>query len=181
MYNEYNENRNEKRKYEKYMPENNYRNHIDNEDMYREFVKYLKWRNKKGQGEKWNADELISRSGIDFNEEFYTPYDFAYMANAMYADYNVSEKPELYMQMAKEYLRNDSFPMRGDERAYYDAQQRMRRYNNRYENTYNEYGYNNAYNNYNNRYENNYNRRGYNAYNERNSFRDRDNDGRYNE
>lgn len=174
MYNEY-ENRYDKRKFEKYMPpENNYRNHIDNEDMYKEFVKYLKWRNKKGQGEKWNADELISRSGIDFNEEYYSPYDFAYMTNALYADYNISEKPEYYMQMAKEHLRNDSFPMRGDERAYYDAQQRMRRYYNRYENNYNNY------NRYENRYDG-YNRRGYNSYNEQNSFRDRDNDGRYNE
>jgi hypothetical protein len=86
----------------------------------------------------------------------------------MYADYGkMSEKPEPYEQMGKDYLHNDSFPERGDERAYYDAEMRSRRYNNRYDDGM-RYEYTNRYQN----------RRGYN---ERGSYGDRDNDGRYNE
>jgi len=64
--------------------------------------------------------------------------------------------------MGREYLRNDSYPERGEERAYYDAKRRSRRYNTR-----NEYG-DDDYSFENNR-----------RYRERNTYRDRDNDGRY--
>lgn len=157
------------------MMEDVYGHHIGDEEMYNEAVRHLKWTNRKGSGEKWDKDDLIRRANIDFNEEGYTPYDYAYMVNALYADYgDISEKPEYYMQMTKDHLRNDSFPERGNERAYYDAQMRSRRYNynNRYDGygsygNYNTYGYSNAYD-----YENRrrYDRRA-----------DRDNDGRYNE
>ena len=114
-------------------------------------------------------DELIKRSDIDFNREEFTPYDFAYMVNAEYANYNISEKPDYYMEMAKDDLHNDNYPERAGERAYYDALRRSERYNG---------GYNyNGYNNYNNRYDGRYESR----YEYRNSNRDRDNDGRYNE
>jgi hypothetical protein len=105
-------------------------------------------------------DELMARTDVDFNIEQFTQYDYAYMVNAHKSDYpDISEKPDQYMRMAKEYLRNDSFPERGGERAYYDAENRARRY----KNNYNGYSYE------------------YRNYNERNSRRDRDNDGRYNE
>jgi hypothetical protein len=138
--------------------------HIEDEQMYRDAVRNLRWNNGKGQGERWKMDELVPRSGLDFNQEYFTPYDYSYAVNAHYADYgNLSEKPDYYMQMAKDYLRNDSYPERGGERAYYDAEMRSRRYN--YGNTYENY---NRYDNYNNR-----------RYAERNSYGDRDNDGRY--
>ena len=75
------------------------------------------------------------------------------------------------MQMAKDYLRNDSFPERGEERAYYDAMRRSRKTYNRYD----DYPMRSEYNNRSYDYEN---RR---RYNERGTYRDRDNDGRYNE
>ena len=157
MYDNKNYNRNE------YNRSYNYGNHIQDPDMYRQAVRNLKWTNRKGNGERWNMDDIIKRSDIDFNQEDFTPYDYAYMVNARYADYgDISEKPDYYMQMAKYDLHNDSFPERGNERAYYDAQRRSRRYN------------------YDNRYENRYENR-YDGYSERNSYRDRDNDGRYNE
>jgi len=140
------------------MPRNE--RHIQNEEQYRNAIRNLK------KGEYWKIENLINRSDVNFNEEQYTPYDYAYAVNAMKSDYDISDKPEQYMRMAKEYLRNDSFPERGGERAYYDAQRRSMRYENRFD----PYMGNERY-----EYEN---RR---RYNERNSFRDRDNDGRYNE
>lgn len=152
------------------MPENyareQYGRHLDNEHMYRDAVNNLSRSDRKGSGEQWQMDDIMRRSDVDFNRERFTPYDYAYMVNALHADYpDISERPEQYMQMAKRYLRNESFPERSDERAYYDAESRRRNYNYR-----NEYNYNNY--NYNNRYD---------GYNSRNSNRDRDNDGRYNE
>ena len=139
------------------MPENE--RHIENEEMYRNAIRNLK------KGEYWKIENLVNRSDVNFNEEQYTPYDYAYTVNALKSDYDISDKPEQYMRMAKEYLRNDSFPERGGERAYYDARRRSQRY----ENNYNPYmGGERGFEN----------RR---SYNERNSFRDRDNDGRYNE
>lgn len=138
------------------MPRNE--RHIQNEEQYRNAIRNLK------KGEYWKIENLINRSDVNFNEEQYTPYDYAYMVNAMKSDYDISDKPEQYMRMAKEYLRNDSFPERGGERAYYDAQRRSMRYENRFDPYYENYGYENR-----------------RRYNERNSYRDRDNDGRYNE
>ena len=161
------------------MMEEAYGRHIGDTEMYEEAVRNLKWANRKGSGAKWDKDDLIQRSGIDFNEEGYTPYDYAYMVNAHYADYgNISDDPKYYMQMTKDYLRNDNFTEKGNERAYFDAQRRSRRNNYNYRNRYENYGYVN-YNNY-NAY--NYN----NAYDYENRKRydrraDRDNDGRYNE
>lgn len=158
------------------MMEEAYGKHIGDEEMYNDAVRNLHWVNRRGSGAKWDKDDLIQRSNIDFNEEGYTPYDYAYMVNAHYADYGtISEEPKYYMDMARNYLRNDSFPERGNERAYYDAQMRSRRYN--YNNRYDRYG---SYGNYNygNNYENNYNYENRKRYDRR---ADRDNDGRYNE
>lgn len=150
---------NDRRKYDEH--------HIQDEQMYRDAVRNLRWNNGKGQGERWKKEDLLNRSNINFNEEYFTPYDYAYTVNAMYADYGkISEKPDYYEQMGKDYLHNDSFPERGEERAYYDAARRSRRYYNRYD----DYPLRSEYN-----YENRRN------YNERNTYRDRDNDGRYNE
>ena len=164
------------------MMEDVYGRHIGDDEMYNEAVRNLHWTNRKGSGAKWDKDDLIRRANIDFNEEGYTPYDYAYMVNALYADYgDISEKPEYYMQMTKDHLRNDSFPERGNERAYYDAQMRERRnrygYDNRrgYSNRYDGYGMYDNYGTY-NRYD--YDNR---RYDERNTYKDRDNDRKYRE
>lgn len=163
------------------MMEEAYGRHIGDTEMYEDAVRNLKWANRKGSGAKWDKDDLIQRAGIDFNEEGYTPYDYAYMVNAHYADYgNISEDPKYFMQMTKDYLRNDNFPEKGGERAYYDAQRRSRRnrpytYNNRHD------GYH-TYNNYNDHgvygYSHDYDYENRRKYDRR---ADRDNDGRYNE
>lgn len=140
-----------------------YGRHIRNEEEYRDAVRNLR------KGERWKMDDLMARTDVDFNEEEFTPYDYAYMVNALHTDYDISERPEQYMKMAKDHLRNDSFPERGPERAYHDAQKRARRMN-RYE----DYSPRNEY-------EPHYEYENRRRYNERNSYRDRDNDGRYNE
>lgn len=157
------------------MMEDAYGHHIGDEEMYNDAVRNLKWTNRKGSGAKWDKDDLIQRSNIDFNEEGYTPYDYAYSVNAHYADYGtISEDPKYYMDMARNYLRNDSYPERGGERAYYDAQMRSRRYN--YNNRYDRYGSYGNYNTYD--YYDNYDYQNRRSYDRR---ADRDNDGRYNE
>lgn len=163
--------------YNEYNRYDDYDRHIRDERMYRDAVSHLRWNNGKGNGERWKMDDLMNSSDIDFNQERFTPYDYAYMVNAEYADHGkLSERQDYYKQMAKDDLHNDSFPERGEERAYYDAMRRARRYNNRYDEPVryeynNRYDYNNNYN-YNNR---RYNERGYDG------RADRDNDGRYNE
>lgn len=159
----YNNDRRKQEMWREYMPEDR---HINNAEMYRNYVNNLEWSNKRGRGERWAMDDIIKRSDIDFNRERFTPYDYSYMVNARYADYStISDRPEHFMAMAKEDLHNDSFPERADERAYYDAQKRTRttKYDYDYENRYDDHM----------RYDN--------RYNERNSYRDRDNDRRYNE
>lgn len=160
---------------------NESQNHIQDDEMYRDAIRHLKWNNGKGHGERWKINDLIESSGIDFDREEYTPHDYAYAVNAHYADYgDLSENPEYYMQMAKNYLRNNSFPERPEERAYHDAMRRSRKTYSRYDdypvrpesnNRYDYYSPRNEYRPY--EYDN---RR---RYNERNTYRDRDNDGRY--
>ena len=161
------------------MMEEAYGRHIGDEEMYNEAVRNLHWVNRKGNGAKWDKDDLIQRSNIDFNEEGYTPYDYAYAVNSHYADYGTfSEDPKYYMDMARNYLRNDDFPEKGGERAYYDAQMRSRRNRYNYGNRYNGYNYG-AYNNYGAYdYRNTYDYENRRSYDRR---ADRDNDGRYNE
>lgn len=166
--------------FERTLMEDTYGRHIGDIDAYQEAVNNLKWTNGKGRGEKWDKDDLLRRSGIDFNQEPYTEFDWLYAVQSLYSDYgNISEDPKYYMSMARDYLNNNSYyPEKGSERAYYDAQRRSRRNNYNYRNRYDGYGYNNYgnYGNYSN-YDYNYE----NRYNERNTYRDRDNDGKYRE
>lgn len=159
--------------YNEYNRYDDYDRHIRDERMYRDAVRNLRWNNGKGNGERWKMDDLMNSSDIDFNQERFTPYDYAYMVNAEYADHGkLSEKQDYYKQMAKDDLHNDSFPERGEERAYYDAMRRSRRYNNRYDEPV-RYEYNNRYD-----YRNTYDYESRRGYDRR---ADRDNDGRYNE
>lgn len=163
--------------YNEYNRYDDYDHHIRDERMYRDAVSHLRWNNGKGNGERWKIEDLMNSNDIDFNQERFTPYDYAYMVNANYADYGkLSDKSDYYKQMAKDDLHNDSFPERGEERAYYDAMRRSNRYYNRYDEPV-RYEYNNRYN-YGNTY--GYSNRRYNerSYDGR---ADRDNDGRYNE
>jgi hypothetical protein len=146
--------------------------------QYEDAVRDLRWANGKGRGAKWDADEITNKSGIDFEQEGYSPLDYSATVNALYADYNnVFTEPSYYLKMAKQYLKSKNYPDRPEERAYNDMEMRNRRYD--YRNTYgynyrNNYDYHNNYDNY-----DNYNYR--NTYNEQNSYRDRDNDGKFNE
>ena len=164
--------------------EDAYQRHIGDVDMYNEAVRNLKWSNGKGRGEKWDKDDLLRRANVDFNNEKFGEYDWLYAVQSLYSDYsNISEDPKYFMSMAYDYLKNDSFPERGDERAYYDAQRRAIR-NSSY-NRYDGYGYSNHYDPY-SPYDN------YGAYDYRNVYdyenrkrydrrADNDRDGRYNE
>lgn len=165
--------------YSKFMYRQQYGNHIGDKTMYDEAVRKLKWANEKGRGAKWDVDELASKSGIDFDEEGYTKYDYGQTVNALYAEYNnIFTEPSYYMKMARNYLTSKNYPYRPQERAYHDAEMRSRRYDygNHYPSEYNNrYDYNNNYKyDYNNRYDYE-NRRDYDR------RADRDNDGRYNE
>lgn len=154
--------------YSKFMYRQEYGNHIGDRSMYDDAVRRLRWANNKGSGAKWDVDELASKSGIDFDEEGYSKYDYGMAVNELYADYNnIFTEPSYYMKMARNYLTSRNYPYRPQERAYREAENRNRRYD--YNNRNNTYDYSNRGNQYN--YES---RRG-------GSRQDRDNDGRYNE
>ena len=153
--------------YSKFMYRQEYGNHIGDRSMYDDAVRKLRWANNKGTGAKWDVDELASKSGIDFDEEGYSKYDYGMAVNELYADYNnIFTEPSYYMKMAKNYLTSRNYPYLPQERAYREAENRSRKYD------YNNHDYKYDYKD--NRY--NYeSRRGYDR------RADRDNDGRYNE
>ncbi len=63
--------------------------HITNHHEYYECVDSLKWMDHSGHGEKFKLDDVVRMAEklakIDFDEEEYTEYDFAYMVNLLYA------------------------------------------------------------------------------------------------
>lgn len=159
--------------YKKFMYRQEYGNHIGDRSMYDDAVRHLRWSNNKGSGAKWDVDELASKSGIDFDEEGYSKYDYGMAVNQLYADYsNIFTEPSYYMKMARNYLTSKNYPYRPQERAYHEAEMRSRNYDYR-DNAYgrDNYNYRNHYDPYEYR-----NERG-----RRDGRADRDRDGKYNE
>ena len=166
--------------YKRFMLRQAYGAHIGDRDSYEDAVRKLKWANGKGSGAKWDVDEIANKSGIDFDEEGFSKFDYGAVVNALYADYNtVFTEPSYYLKMARNYLTSKNYPYRPQERAYHDAEMMSRRYN--YNNHYPTEYYDN-YNYGNRKYDYEDNRR-YDYESRRGYDRraDRDNDGRYNE
>lgn len=59
--------------------------HITSERKYKELTERLKWANNQGKGEKWKIDEIKRYSKMNFENEEFTEWDFAYLVNMLYA------------------------------------------------------------------------------------------------
>jgi len=101
-------------------------NHIIDMNMYNEAVNLLV--DKDGRhGPKWTVDEVKSVSGVDFNNVDYTCLDLAYVANMLYSDYGKRlQSPTLIIGMAEDYLTDPDSLCEADERAYHDAEKRIK-------------------------------------------------------
>lgn len=116
------------------MLEEEYGCHIVDKDMYDEAVSYLKWSDEKGMGEKWDVDTILKLSDIDFDNEKIKFYelDYAYVVNMLYSDYcHIFNEPSYYLKMAKAYLMDEDYPGKADERAYHNAEKRIKYFENK--------------------------------------------------
>ncbi|MCQ2975153.1 MAG: hypothetical protein MJ211_10155 [Bacteroidales bacterium] len=100
--------------------------HIVDEDMYNKAVSLLHWVDNKGSGAKWTVTDIVRLSDIDFDNKDYYEYDYAYVVNMLYSDYcNVFIEPSYYLKMAKNYLEDNDYMGKPDERAYKNAKKRI--------------------------------------------------------
>lgn len=100
--------------------------HIVDEDMYNKAVSLLHWVDNKGSGAKWTVPDIVRLSDIDFDNKDYYEYDYAYVVNMLYSDYcNVFIEPSYYLKMAKNYLEDNDYMGKPDERAYKNAKKRI--------------------------------------------------------
>lgn len=59
--------------------------HISSEHKYKELTDRLKWSNQQGKGERWKPEDIKRISKINFENEDFTEWDFAYLVNMLYA------------------------------------------------------------------------------------------------
>lgn len=111
----------------KKMYEDEYGCHIVIEDMYEEAICLLSWSNEKGSGARWDANEIIKLSEIDFSTKNYYEYDYAYVVNMLYSDFcHIFTDAGYYLKMAKAYLEDRDYTGDPSERAYKDATKRIK-------------------------------------------------------
>lgn len=78
------------------------------------------------KGAKWDAQDIITESGIDFNKKRYTGLDYAYTVNMLYSDYGEAVRnTDTIMKMAVLYLEDNDYTGDPAERAYKDAKNRI--------------------------------------------------------
>ena len=112
---------------EEYEIEKKYGCHIGTEEMYEKAVDLLEWVGDKGNSARWNVDDIVRLSGIDFAMKEYTDYDYAYVVNMLYSDYcNIFTDSSYYMKMAKNYLEDPDYCGIASERAYNNAKKRIK-------------------------------------------------------
>lgn len=101
--------------------------HIGTASMYKKAVELLKWVDDKGIGARWSVEDITRSCGIDFDTKDYYSYDFAYIVNMLYSDYcNVFTDASTYCKMAKNYLEDNDYCGDPSERAFYNAQERIK-------------------------------------------------------
>ena len=111
----------------KKMYEDEFGCHIYTKEMYDEAVSLLVWVDNKGEGPKWEFEDIIKISDIDFDTKEYYEYDFAYVMNMLWSDYcNVFTETSYYKKMAKDYLEDPDYIGKADERAYQNAEKRIK-------------------------------------------------------
>ena len=110
----------------KTMFEEEYGCHIVDRSIYDEAVSLLKWSEDRGSGAKWEVEDILKLSNIDFSNKNYYEYDYAYVVNMLWSDYgHIFTEPSYFLKMAKAYLEDPDYMGKPDERAYKNAIKRI--------------------------------------------------------
>lgn len=82
--------------------------HVTNEHKYKELTERLKWKNGQGKGERWKAEDIKRASRLNFENEDFTEFDFAYLVNMLYAKCcKEFTDMSFYIKLAKCFLEDD--------------------------------------------------------------------------
>jgi hypothetical protein len=82
--------------------------HITNEHKYKELVDRLKWKNGQGKGERWKVEDIKRYSRMNFENEDFTEFDFAYLVNMLYSKCSKEfSDMSFYIKLAKCFLEDD--------------------------------------------------------------------------
>lgn len=113
--------------YAKTMYEEEYGCHIVDKTLYHEAVSLLESTDEKEYGPKFEFEEILKLSNIDFSNKNYYEYDFAYVVNMLWSDYgHIINEPSYIFKMAKAYLEDPDYMGKADERAYHNAIKRIK-------------------------------------------------------
>lgn len=99
--------------------------HIVSKEMYEDAVNCLV--NQDGsKGAKWSLTEIENKVNIDFDNKDYTLMDYAYTLNMKYSDIGDLISTDMLMKIAKRYLEDKDYYGDPSERAYFDAKERIK-------------------------------------------------------
>lgn len=99
--------------------------HIVSKEMYEDAVDCLV--NQDGsKGPKWSLTEIENKINIDFDNKDYTLMDYAYTLNMKYSDIGDLISTDMLMKIAKRYLEDKDYYGDPSERAYFDAKERIK-------------------------------------------------------
>lgn len=99
--------------------------HIVSKEMYEDAVDCLV--NQDGsKGAKWSLTEIENKINIDFDNKDYTLMDYAYTLNMKYSDIGDLISTDMLMKIAKRYLEDKDYYGDPSERAYFDAKERIK-------------------------------------------------------
>lgn len=99
--------------------------HIVSKEMYEDAVDCLV--NQDGsKGPKWSLTEIENKVNIDFDNKDYTLMDYAYTLNMKYSDIGDLISTDMLMKIAKRYLEDKDYYGDPSERAYFDAKERIK-------------------------------------------------------
>lgn len=105
--------------------------HIRNEKIYDKATE-LFVNPDSTKGAKWDIDDIVTESGIDFNKTKFTEFDYAYTVNMLYSDYgDIIKNTDIIMKMAVKYLTDNDYFGDPTERAYKNAKCRIHYFKNK--------------------------------------------------
>lgn len=99
--------------------------HIVSKEMYEKAVGCLVNRDDS-KGPKWSLTEIENKVNIDFDNKDYTLMDYAYALNMQYSDIGDLTGTDMLMKIAKRYLEDNDYYGDPSERAYFDAKERIK-------------------------------------------------------
>lgn len=99
--------------------------HIVSKEMYENAVNHFV-NQDDSKGPKWSLTEIKNKVNIDFDNKDYTLMDYAYTLNMKYSDIGDLISTDMLMKIAKRYLEDKDYYGDPSERAYFDAKERIK-------------------------------------------------------